>query len=59
MAEQQASYNSGKKQNNQQGKKKQSSGEKKKNPGTNESGRVGQRPYARGRAYNESHYNDD
>ena len=59
MAQQQASYNSGKKQNNQQGKKKQSSGEKKKNPGTNESGRVGQRPYARGRAYNESHYNDD
>ena len=59
MAQQQASYNSGKKQNNQQGKKKQSSGEKKKNPGTNESGRVGHRPYARGRAYNESHYNDD
>lgn len=59
MAQQQASYNGGKKQNNQQGKKKQSSGEKKKNPGTNESGRVGQRPYARGRAYNESHYNDD
>ena len=49
----------GKTQNNQQGKKKQPSGEKKKNPGSNESGRVGQRPYARGRAYSESHYNDD
>ena len=59
MAQQQASYNSGKKQNNQQGKKKQSSGEKKKNHGPTESGRVGQRPYARGRAYNASHYNDD
>ena len=42
-------------------KKKQqqykASGEKKQ-PGTNENGRVGNRPYARGRAYSEDHYAD-
>lgn len=36
--------------------KKQNNGEKRAS--TNENGRVGQRPYARGRAYSEDHYND-
>ena len=55
---QRAEMSGGKKPQNQQGKKKPS-GDKKKSTGSNENGRVGQRPYARGRAYNESHYNDD
>ena len=49
MAQQQLA-NGGKKPQNQQGKKKPSGG--------NENGRVGQRPYARGRAYDKSHYDD-
>lgn len=36
--------------------KKQNNGEKRAS--TNENGRVGQRPYARGRAYSEDHYNN-
>lgn len=40
-----------------QAEKKQQQSEKKK-PGTNENGRVGQRPYARGRAYSEDHYKE-
>ena len=40
-----------------QSSKKKSGGEKKQ-PGTNENGRVGNRPYARGRAYSEDHYAD-
>ena len=38
-----------------QPKKKKQGGEE-KHSGTNENGRVGQRPYARGRAYDEKHY---
>lgn len=38
-----------------QPKKKKQGGEEKRS-GTNENGRVGQRPYARGRAYDEKHY---
>ena len=30
----------------------------KKQPGTNENGRIGNRPYARGRAFSEDHYAD-
>lgn len=56
MARQQLA-NGGKKPQNQQGKKKPS-GDKKKSAGGNENGRVGQRPYARGRAYDKSHYDD-
>ena len=62
MAQQQARANGG---NGSRGtstsKKKQqqykATGEKKQ-PGTNENGRVGNRPYARGRAYSEDHYAD-
>ena len=32
--------------------------EEKKTVGTNEAGRVGNRPYARGRAYSEDHYGE-
>ena len=56
MAQQQLA-NGGKKPQNQQGKKKPS-GDKKKSTGSNENGRVGQRPYARGRAYSEHHYDE-
>lgn len=56
MAQQQLA-NGGKKPQNQQGKKKPSS-DKKKSAGSNENGPVGQRPYARGRAYDKSHYDD-
>ena len=56
MAQQQLA-NGGKKPQNQQGKKKPS-GDKKKSAGSNENGRVGQRPYARGRAYDKSQYDD-
>lgn len=56
MAQQQLA-NGGKKPQNQQGKKKPS-GDKKKSAGGNENGSVGQRPYARGRAYDKSHYDD-
>ena len=56
MAQQQLA-NGGKKPQNQQGKKKPS-GDKKKSAGGNENGRVGQRPYARGHAYDKSHYDD-
>lgn len=56
MAQQQLA-NGGKKPQNQQGKKKPS-GDKKKSAGGNENGHVGQRPYARGRAYDKSHYDD-
>ena len=56
MAQQQLA-NGGKKPQNQQGKKKPS-GDKKKSAGGNVNGRVGQRPYARGRAYDKSHYDD-
>ena len=62
MAQQQARANGG---NGSRGtstsKKKQqqyrASGEKKQ-PGTNENGRIGNRPYARGRAFSEDHYAD-
>ena len=40
------------------GKKNQSAKKPEKKAGTNENGRVGQRPYARGRAYNEHHYDE-
>ena len=40
----------------QQPAKKKTSGEKRES--TNENGRVGQRPYARGRAYSEDHYKE-
>ena len=40
-----------------QPKKKPATTEKKQS-GTNENGRVGNRPYARGRAYSEDHYAD-
>lgn len=56
MAQQQLA-NGGKKPQNQQGKKKPS-GDKKKSAGGNKNDRVGQRPYARGRAYDKSHYDD-
>ena len=49
MLQQQQQYEKAKSGNN---------GNKKKRAGTNENGRVGQRPYARGRAYSEHHYEE-
>jgi len=45
-----------KKQQAQKAAEKEDKGEKRES--TTEAGRVGQRPYARGRAYNESHYGE-
>ena len=57
LAAQQAAIEEAKK--NRGGKKPQQQQNKaKKQSSTNENGRVGQRPYARGRSYNENHYND-
>ena len=42
----------------QEEKKQQKAEKKSKQPGTTEAGRVGQRPYARGRAYSEDHYKE-
>ncbi|MBE6940197.1 MAG: YidC/Oxa1 family membrane protein insertase [Ruminococcaceae bacterium] len=56
MAAQQATMESAK---NKGGKKPQPQQNKaKKQNSTNENGRVGQRPYARGRSFSEDHYND-
>ena len=51
---QRAEMSGGKKPQNKGGQKKKSG---QKQAGTNENGRVGQRPYARGRSYSEDHYN--
>ena len=60
MAQQQAQMNKGGSKNTSTSKKKQQQykASEKKQPGTNENGRVGNRPYARGRAYSEDHYAD-
>ncbi len=52
---QRAEMSGGKKPQNKGGQKKKSG---QKQAGTNENGRVGQRPYARGRSYSEDHYNN-
>ena len=52
-----ASAKGEKKPQPQQKKKKSSDGEHRGS--TTEAGRVGQRPYARGRAFSEDHYNDN
>ena len=51
-----AEYNNANTSKKKPQQKKQTNGEKRAS--TNENGRVGQRPYARGRAYSEDHYND-
>ena len=51
-----AEYNNANTAKKKPQQKKQTNGEKRAS--TNENGRVGQRPYARGRAYSEDHYND-
>ena len=61
-AMQQAVANSKKQSQPQQAKKKSGTQAKtntEKRSGTNENGRVGQRPYARGRSYSEDHYKDE
>ena len=55
MAEQQAKGD--KKIKQKQAEKKAQQAERKA-PGTNENGRVGQRPYARGRSFSEDHYSE-
>ena len=56
MAQQQAQ--TGKGTSTSKKKQQQYKASEKKQPGTNENGRVGNRPYARGRAYSEDHYAD-
>ena len=59
MMQQQAQQQGKKPQQNASKKKKSAEPEKKeKRSSTTEAGRVGNRPYARGRAYSESHYED-
>ncbi len=59
MMQQQAQQQGKKPQQNASKKKKSAESEKKdKRSSTTEAGRVGNRPYARGRAYSESHYED-
>ena len=56
MAQQQAQ--SGKSTSTSKKKQQQYKATEKKQAGTNENGRLGNRPYARGRAYSEDHYAD-
>ena len=58
MLQQQQQYEKSKSGNNGNKKKGQPSKKAEKRAGTNENGRVGQRPYARGRAYSEHHYEE-
>ena len=59
MMQQQAQQQGKKPQQNASKKKKSAESEnKEKRSSTTEAGRVGNRPYARGRAYSESHYED-
>ena len=59
MMQQQAQQQGKKPQQSASKKKKSAEPEKKdKRSSTTEAGRVGNRPYARGRAYSESHYED-
>ncbi len=59
MAQMQAEADSQKGAKKSASQKKAKSAESgSKQPGTNENGRVGNRPYARGRAYSEDHYAD-
>ena len=58
MLQQQQQYEKAKSGNNGSKKKGQPSKKAEKRAGTNENGRVGQRPYARGRAYSEHHYEE-
>ena len=58
MLQQQQQYEKSKSGNNNNKKKNQAAKKPEKKAGTNEHGRVGQRPYARGRAYSEHHYDE-
>ena len=58
MLQQQQQYEKSKSGNNNNKKKNQAAKKPEKKAGTNEKGRVGQRPYARGRAYSEHHYDE-
>ena len=55
---QRAEMSGGKKTQNKGGQKNQKKKSGQKQAGTNENGRVGPRPYARGRSYSEDHYNN-
>ena len=55
---QRAEMSGGKKPQNKGGQKNQKKKSGQKQAGTNENGRVGPRPYARGRSYSEDHYNN-
>ena len=56
MAEAQGNKSTATSKKKQQAQKEAEKAEKK--PGTNENGRLGNRPYARGRAYSEDHYGE-
>ena len=58
MLQQQQQYEKSKSGNNNNKKKNQAAKKPEKKAGTSENGRVGQRPYARGRAYSEHHYDE-
>ena len=58
MLQQQQQYEKSKSGNNNNKKKNQAAKKPEKKAGTKENGRVGQRPYARGRAYSEHHYDE-
>ena len=58
MLQQQQQYEKSKSGNNNNKKKNQAAKKPEKKAGTTENGRVGQRPYARGRAYSEHHYDE-
>ena len=58
MLQQQQQYEKSKSGNNNNKKKSQAAKKPEKKASTNENGRVGQRPYARGRAYSEHHYDE-
>ena len=58
MAQQQAQSGKNNKNTSTSKKKQQQQKATEKKAGTNENGRVGNRPYARGRAYSEDHYAD-
>ena len=58
MLQQQQQYEKSKSGKNNNKKKNQAAKRPEKKAGNNENGRVGQRPYARGRAYSEHHYDE-
>ncbi len=58
MAQQQERYNGGKQPQGSKKKQQQHKEQNRSGQSTNENGRVGQRPYARGRSFSEDHYKE-